>query len=185
MTQLRRRPLTCPPRPWWKQPRGRGGNGSRRETKLVQRQGLTFGNGSDLQVAELLGGASQEVLALLKSDHGIELKSASSTLEEVVARSFVERVARQRNIDVPGGDMFSDKATAKAKGGKGWQEGRARKEGRAAQADRASAGSAAARQDDQASNPAARRGDGGRGRRRRRLRTWRGHVTTAQKPRNR
>ena len=51
------------------------------------------------KVAELLGVASQEVLALLKSDHGIELKSASSTLEEVVARSFVERVARQRNID--------------------------------------------------------------------------------------
>ena len=70
------------------------------------------------KVAELLGVASQEVLALLKSDHGIELKSASSTLEEVVARSFVERVARQRNIDVPGGDMFSDKAAAKAKGGK-------------------------------------------------------------------
>ena len=70
------------------------------------------------KVAELLGVASQEVLALLKSDHGIELKSASSTLEEVVARSFVERVARQRNIDLPGGDMFSDKAAAKAKGGK-------------------------------------------------------------------
>ena len=69
------------------------------------------------KVAELLGVASQEVLALLKSDHGIELKSASSTLEEVVARSFVERVARQRNIDVPSGDMFSDKAAAK--GGKG------------------------------------------------------------------
>ena len=41
------------------------------------------------RVAELLGTTSQEVLALLKRDHGIELKSASSTLEEVVARSFV------------------------------------------------------------------------------------------------
>ena len=68
------------------------------------------------KVAELLGVASQEVLALLKSDHGIELKSASSTLEEVVARSFVERVARQRNKDLPAGDMFSGKAAAK--GGK-------------------------------------------------------------------
>ena len=33
---------------------------------------------------------------LLKKEHGIELKSASSTIEEVVARSFVERVARKR-----------------------------------------------------------------------------------------
>ena len=65
------------------------------------------------KVAELLGMASQEVLALLKSDHGIELKSASSTLEEVVARSFVDRVARKRNIDLPRGDMFSGKAATK------------------------------------------------------------------------
>jgi hypothetical protein len=50
------------------------------------------------KVAELLETTSQEVLALLKRDHGIELKSASSTIEEVVARSFVERMARQRNI---------------------------------------------------------------------------------------
>jgi len=69
------------------------------------------------KVAELLGSTSQEVLALLKRDHGIELKSASSTIEEVVARSFVERVARQRNIALPSGDMFAD-APAPAKGGK-------------------------------------------------------------------
>jgi len=69
------------------------------------------------KVAELLGSTSQEVLALLKRDHGIELKSASSTIEEVVARSFVERVARQRNIALPGGDMFAD-APAPPKGGK-------------------------------------------------------------------
>jgi translation initiation factor IF-2 len=69
------------------------------------------------KVAELLGTTSQEVLALLKRDHGIELKSASSTIEEVVARSFVERVARQRNIALPGGDMFAD-APAPARGGK-------------------------------------------------------------------
>jgi len=67
------------------------------------------------KVAELLGSNSQEVLALLKRDHGIELKSASSTIEEVVARSFVERVARQRNISLPGGDMFAE--TAPPKGG--------------------------------------------------------------------
>ena len=70
------------------------------------------------KVAELLGTTSQEVLALLKRDHGIELKSASSTVEEVVARSFVERVARQRNIALPGGDMFADTPAPPAKGGK-------------------------------------------------------------------
>jgi translation initiation factor IF-2 len=68
------------------------------------------------KVAELLGTTSQEVLALLKRDHGIELKSASSTLEEVVARSFVERLARQRNIALPSGDMFAE-THAPAKGG--------------------------------------------------------------------
>jgi len=69
------------------------------------------------KVAELLGTTSQEVLALLKRDHGIELKSASSTIEEVVARSFVERVARQRKLALPGGDIFPD-APAPVKGGK-------------------------------------------------------------------
>ena len=68
------------------------------------------------KVAELLGTTSQEVLALLKRDHGIELKSASSTLEEVVGRSFVERLARQRNIALPGGDMFAEGHAAPAKG---------------------------------------------------------------------
>jgi translation initiation factor IF-2 len=69
------------------------------------------------KVAELLGTTSQEVLSMLKRDHGIELKSASSTIEEVVARSFVERVARQRNISLPGSDMFAEHP-APAKGGK-------------------------------------------------------------------
>jgi translation initiation factor IF-2 len=69
------------------------------------------------KVAELLDTSSQEVLALLKKEHGIELKSASSTIEEVVARSFVERVARQRNISLPGGDMFAEHPLP-AKGGK-------------------------------------------------------------------
>ena len=40
-------------------------------------------------------------MALLKKDHGIEVKSASSTIEEVVAREFVAKQARQRNIKVP------------------------------------------------------------------------------------
>ena len=68
------------------------------------------------KVAELLGTTSQEVLSLLKREHGIELKSASSTVEEVVARSFVERTARQRGISLPGGDMFAEHP-APAKGG--------------------------------------------------------------------
>ena len=63
------------------------------------------------KVAELLNTTSNEVLELLKKNHGIELKSASSTIEEVVARSFVERLARQRNISLPGGDMFAEHAT--------------------------------------------------------------------------
>ncbi|MEQ1573365.1 MAG: translation initiation factor IF-2 [Vicinamibacterales bacterium] len=69
------------------------------------------------KVAELLDTTSQEVLALLKRDHGIELKSASSSIEEVVARSFVERVARTRNISLPPGDMFGA-TPVPAKGGK-------------------------------------------------------------------
>src|SRR5574339_725699 len=60
------------------------------------------------RVAELLNTSSQEVIALLKRDHGIEVKSASSTIEEVVARQFVERLARQRNISVPTSASFAD-----------------------------------------------------------------------------
>ena len=60
------------------------------------------------RVAELLNTSSQEVIALLKRDHGIEVKSASSTIEEVVARQFVERLARQRNIPVPSSASFAD-----------------------------------------------------------------------------
>jgi translation initiation factor IF-2 len=60
------------------------------------------------KVAELLNTSSQEVIALLKRDHGIEVKSASSTIEEVVARQFVERLARQRNLSVPTNASFAD-----------------------------------------------------------------------------
>jgi translation initiation factor IF-2 len=69
------------------------------------------------KVAELLNTSSQEVIALLKRDHGIEVKSASSTIEEVVARQFVERLARQRNITVPSNASFAD-TPAPAKGKK-------------------------------------------------------------------
>ena len=67
------------------------------------------------KVAELLGTTSQEVVALLKREHGIEVKSASSTIEEVVARQFVERMARQRGIALPGGDMFAEAPAHKGK----------------------------------------------------------------------
>ncbi len=69
------------------------------------------------KIAELLGTTSQEVTALLKRDHGIEVKSASSTIEEVVARQFVERVARQRNISLPGSHMFAETPVARGKKG--------------------------------------------------------------------
>src|SRR6476469_7991067 len=67
------------------------------------------------KVAELLGNTSQEVTALLKRDHGIEVKSASSTIEEVVARQFVDRLAKQRNITLPTGDIFSETPVQKGK----------------------------------------------------------------------
>ena len=67
------------------------------------------------KVAELLNTTSVEVLALLKKAHGIELKSASSTLEEIVARQFVDRLAKQRNITLPKGDIFSEQAAQAVK----------------------------------------------------------------------
>ncbi len=70
------------------------------------------------KVAELLNTSSQEVTALLKK-MGIDVKSASSTIEEVVARQFVERLARERNIQLPGGDMFADAPPVKSSAKKG------------------------------------------------------------------
>jgi translation initiation factor IF-2 len=69
------------------------------------------------KIAELLGTTSQEVTALLKRDHGIEVKSASSTIEEVVARQFVERLAKQRNITLPTAHMFAETPVVKGKKG--------------------------------------------------------------------
>jgi translation initiation factor IF-2 len=68
------------------------------------------------KVAELLNTSSQEVTALLKK-MGIDVKSASSTIEEVVARQFVERLARDRNIQLPGGDIFAETPAPKGKKG--------------------------------------------------------------------
>jgi translation initiation factor IF-2 len=67
------------------------------------------------KVAELLNTSSNEVLELLKKNHGIELKSASSTLEEIVARQFVDRLAKQRGITLPKGDIFSEQAAKAVK----------------------------------------------------------------------
>ena len=61
------------------------------------------------KVAEVLGIPSQEVIDVLRKEHGIEVKSASSTIEEIVARQFAERLARERDLDLPSGQMFSDK----------------------------------------------------------------------------
>jgi translation initiation factor IF-2 len=68
------------------------------------------------KVAELLGLSSQEAMTLLKKDTGIDVKSASSSIEEIVARQFVERHAKKRNIVLPSGSMFADAPAAKKSG---------------------------------------------------------------------
>ena len=70
------------------------------------------------KVAELLGLSSQDAMNLLKQDTGIDVKSASSSIEEIVARQFVERHARKRNITLPTGPLFADAPAAKKTGGK-------------------------------------------------------------------
>ena len=71
------------------------------------------------KVAEVLGIPSQEVIDLLKREHGIEAKSASSTIEEIVARQFAERTARDRNLNLPTGPLFSAKSKSASRGRKG------------------------------------------------------------------
>ncbi len=68
------------------------------------------------KVAELLGLSSQDAMNLLKQETGIDVKSASSSIEEIVARQFVERQARKRQIVLPGGPLFADTAAAKKPG---------------------------------------------------------------------
>ena len=68
------------------------------------------------KVAELLNLSSQDVMALLKKEHGIEVKSASSTIEEVVAREFVSKQARQRGIKVPSNAALTDTSTPASRG---------------------------------------------------------------------
>lgn len=70
------------------------------------------------KVAEVLGIPSQEVIALLRKQHGIEAKSASSTIEEIVARQFAERIASERNLELPGGQQLFAKKPSVRRGGK-------------------------------------------------------------------
>jgi len=78
------------------------------------------------KIAELLSMSSQDVVTLLRKESGIEVKSASSTIEEVVAASFVERQARERKITLPGkSTWFVDAPAAKAGGKKGGKAAKA------------------------------------------------------------
>ena len=77
------------------------------------------------KVAEVLGIPSHEVVDLLKRDHGIEVKSASSTIEEIVARQFVERTARERDLNLPTGPLFSATPASANRGRKGAKSARA------------------------------------------------------------
>jgi translation initiation factor IF-2 len=68
------------------------------------------------KIAELLGLSSQEAIALLKDDTGIAVKSASSSIEEIVAKQFVERHAKRRDVVLPHGPLFSDTPAARRAG---------------------------------------------------------------------
>ena len=71
------------------------------------------------KVAEVLGIPSHDIIDLLKREHGIEVKSASSTIEEIVAKQFAERTARERNLSLPAGPLFSAKSASSNKGRRG------------------------------------------------------------------
>ena len=65
-------------------------------------------------IARELGIETQEVVELLR-DLGIEAKSASSTVEEIVATQFCKRIARERNIALPDGPLFQQKPAPKGR----------------------------------------------------------------------
>ncbi len=68
------------------------------------------------KIAELLGLSSQEAIDLLRDDTGIDVKSASSSVEEIVARQFVERHAKKRRIALPSGPLFDGAPAKRARG---------------------------------------------------------------------
>ena len=82
------------------------GSGERERADTVDR-GQTLATIRIYKVAEVLGIPSQEVIDLLARAHGIEVKSASSTIEEIVAREFAKRIARERDLNLPAGRLFS------------------------------------------------------------------------------
>ncbi len=61
------------------------------------------------KVADVLGIPSQQVIEVLRKEHGIEVKSASSTIEEIVARQFAQRHVRERGLELPEGELFAQK----------------------------------------------------------------------------
>lgn len=67
-------------------------------------------------IARELGIETQEVVELLRQ-LGIDAKSASSTVEEIVATQLCRRIARERNIALPDGPLFQQKPSAKGKRG--------------------------------------------------------------------
>ena len=69
-------------------------------------------------IARELGIETQEVVDLLQTRHGIDAKSASSTVEEIVAKQFTERVAKERNLALLEGTLFTHRPTG-ARGRKG------------------------------------------------------------------
>lgn len=64
------------------------------------------------EIAEVLGMSSAELLQVLKRDYCIELRSASSTIEEVVARPIIERLARRRGVTLSIDSLFLRTTTA-------------------------------------------------------------------------
>ena len=90
-------------------------------------------------------------MALLKKEHGIEVKSASSTIEEVVAREFVAKQARQRGVKVPSSASFAD-----TPGGRARRRRRRADAPRAGQARRAGHAGAPSGEDGKAGSPARR-----------------------------
>ena len=132
---------------------GRGASARRPRTRRSPlEQEVTLATVRIYKVAELLGTTSQEVTALLKRDHGIEVKSASSTIEEVVARQFVDRLAQAAEHRAADRRHLRRDARRRRR-----QEARAGEEGaRAAEAGRAGAAAAASGED----REAGRAGDG-------------------------
>ncbi|TAK19449.1 MAG: translation initiation factor IF-2 [Acidobacteria bacterium] len=102
--------------------RVRSGNGRRRArvgSAGSGRLGVHLATVRIYKVASLLGLTSQEAMSLLKKETGIEVKSASGSVEEIVARQFVEKQAKARKIQLPPpSKMFEDAPAAAAKGSK-------------------------------------------------------------------